>query len=78
MRATGTKEAITVLENADFNHRVRHTALITVALFMALVFGLFVLAGGDWIPGGITVVAALVGLARQISVIRDLGSGNPR
>jgi hypothetical protein len=31
-----------------------------------------VLAGGDWIPGSITVVAALAGLARQVPVIRDL------
>ena len=63
--------------NADFNRRVRRTAAITVALFAALVFGIFVLAGGDWIPGLITVVAALVGLARQIPVVRELCSGIP-
>ena len=61
-----------MLENADFKRRVRRTAVITLALFAALVFGIFVLAGGDWIPGVITVVAALVGLARQVAVIREL------
>ena len=61
-----------MLGNADFARRVRRTALITVALFAALVFGIIVLAGGDWIPGAITVVAALVGLARQVPVIREL------
>ncbi len=66
-----------MLGNEDFKRRVRRTALITVALSAALVFGIIVLAGGDWIPGGITVVAALVGLARQIPVIRDLCSEEP-
>jgi len=61
---------------ADVNRQVRRTALITVALFAALVFGIVVLAGGDWIPGGITVAAALVGLARQIPVIRELCSAD--
>jgi hypothetical protein len=68
---------MTVLGNADFDLRVRRTALITVALAGALVFGIVVIAGGDWIPGGITVVAALVGLARQIPVIRDLCAEEP-
>ena len=66
------KEAITVRRSEDINRRVRRTALITVALSAALAFGILVLARGDWIPGAITVVAALVGLARQIPVIRDL------
>ncbi len=66
-----------MLGNEDFKRRVRRTALITVALSAALVFGILVLAGGDWIPGGITVVAALIGLARQIPVIRDLCSEEP-
>ena len=64
------KEAIIMLGNADLDHQRRRAALITVALFAALVFGLVVLAGGDWIPGGITVAAALVGLARQIPAMQ--------
>ena len=63
--------------NADFKRRVRRTAAITVALSAALVFGIVMLAGGDWIPGVITVVAALVGLAGQIPVIRDLCREGP-
>ena len=63
--------------NADFKRRVRRTALLTVALSAALIFGIVVLAGGDWIPGGITVVAALVGLAGQVPVIRELCNENP-
>ena len=61
-----------MVEHADFNRRVRRTAVITVALLAALIFGIVVLAGGDWIPGAITVAAALVGLARQVPVIREL------
>ena len=30
------------------------------------------LANGDWMPGGIIVVATLIGLAGQIPVIRKL------
>ena len=56
----------------DHNRRVRRTALITVALSAALAFGILVLARGDWIPGAITIVAALVGLARQIPELRVL------
>ncbi len=68
---------MTVLGNADFNRRVRRTAVITVALLAALVFGIVVLVGGDWIPGGITVMAALIGLVRQVPVVRDLCSEEP-
>ena len=42
---------------------------MTVGLVAALVFGIIVLASGDWIPGTIIVVATLVGLAQQIPVI---------
>ena len=77
MEVNRKKEAMTVLGNADFKLRVRRTALITVTLLAALIFGIVVLAGGDWIPGGITVVAALIGLARQIPEIRDLCSEEP-
>jgi hypothetical protein len=62
-------------DKQEFNHQVRRAAVITVALSFALVFGIIVLAGGDWIPGGITVVAALVALAREIPRIRRLCAG---
>ena len=56
----------------EFNRQVRVTALLTVGLFAALVFGIIVLAGGDWLPGTIIVAASLIGLARQIPVINKL------
>ena len=56
--------------NAHLDHQRRRAVLVAVALLAALVFGILVLAGGDWIPGVITVAAALVGLARQIPAIR--------
>jgi class 3 adenylate cyclase len=56
----------------DFNHQVRRTAITTLALAAGLVFGIVVLAGGDWIPGGIIVAARVVGLAAEIPVIRKL------
>ena len=57
---------------AQFNKQVRLTALLTVGLLAALIFGIFVLAGGDWIPGTVIVAASLIGLARQIPVINKL------
>jgi hypothetical protein len=57
----------------DFNHQVWQTA-ITVALGACLVFGIIVLASGDWLPGGIIVAASTVGVGRQIPVIRKLCS----
>jgi hypothetical protein len=62
-------------EKEEFNRQVRRTAFMTVGLAAALVFGIIVLAGGDWIPGGIIVAASLVGLARQIPIITKLCSG---
>ena len=56
----------------EFNRQVRRTALLTVALLAALIFGIIVLAGGDWIPGTLIVAASLIGLARQIPVINKL------
>jgi predicted NAD/FAD-dependent oxidoreductase len=44
------------------------------AFVAALVFGIILLADGDWIPGGIIVGATLLGLAVQIPVIRKLCS----
>jgi hypothetical protein len=52
------------------DHLARRTALVTVALVAALVFGITVLAREDWIPGVVIVAASLVGLARVIPVIR--------
>ena len=56
----------------EFNRQVRQTALLTMALLFALIFGIIVLAGGDWIPGTLIVAASLIGLARQIPVINKL------
>ena len=56
----------------DFNRRVWGTALLSVGPLAALIFGIIVLAGGDWIPGTVIVVAGLVGLARQIPIIARL------
>ena len=56
----------------EFNRQVRQTALLAVALPAALIFGIIVLAGEDWIPGTLIVAASLIGLARQIPVINKL------
>jgi hypothetical protein len=58
----------------DFNREVWQAAIITVALGACFVFGIIVLASGDWLPGGIIVAASAVGLARQVPVIRELCS----
>jgi hypothetical protein len=64
-----------VTANQDFNRRVWRTALLTVGLLAALIFGIIVLAGSDWIPGAIIVAASLIGLAKQIPIIAKLGRG---
>jgi hypothetical protein len=64
-----------VTTKEDFNRQVWRTALLTVGLLAALIFGAIVLAGGDWIPGAIIVVASLIGLATQIQIIARLCSG---
>ena len=51
---------------------MRRTALLTVGLLAALIFGIIVLAGGDWMPGTLIVAASLIGLASQIPVINKL------
>ena len=61
----------------DFNRQVRRTAVLTVALVACVVFGAIVLANGDWIPGGVIVASASIGLARQIPVIRKLCNEGP-
>ena len=58
----------------DFSRRVRRTAFLAVGLLAALTFGAIVLAGGDWIPGAITVVASVIALVRQIPIIAGLCS----
>jgi predicted tellurium resistance membrane protein TerC len=58
--------------NGEFNQQVRRTALLTVGLLAALIFGIIVLASGDWIPGTLIVVVSLIGLAREIPVINRL------
>lgn len=63
-----------MVNREDFNHQVRRTAILTVALAAGLVFGIILLASGDWIPGGIIVAATLVGLGTEIPVIRKLCS----
>lgn len=61
----------------EFNRQVRKTALLTVALLAALIFGIIVLVGGDWIPGTLIVAASLIGLARQIPIISKLCNQTP-
>jgi hypothetical protein len=56
----------------EFNQQVRQTALLTVALLSALIFGIIVLAGADWIPGSLIVAASVIGLARLIPTINRL------
>ena len=56
----------------EFNRQVRQTALLTVALLAALIFGIIALAGADWIPGTLIVAASLIGLARLIPIINRL------
>jgi hypothetical protein len=58
----------------NFKHQVWLAASITVALGACLIFGIIVLASGDWLPGGIIVAASAVCLARQIPIIRNLCS----
>ncbi len=69
-------------EKESWNRRVRRTAFLTVGLAAALIFGIVVLASGDWVPGTVIVVASLVGLVREVPVIRKLCStpvpGPPR
>ncbi len=61
----------------EFNRQVLQTALLTVALLAALIFGIIVLAGGDWIPGTLIVAASLIGLAGQIPIINKLCNQAP-
>jgi hypothetical protein len=71
------RRSVTMADHHDYNHQVWQAAIITVALAGCLVFGIIVLAGGDWLPGGIIVVASAAGLAREIPMIRSLCSARP-
>ena len=74
MMVSDVKEA-SVSTKTEFNRQVRRTTFLTVGLAAALVFGIIVLVTGDWIPGTVIVVAALIGLARLVPVIRALCTG---
>lgn len=51
---------------------------VYVAVFVAIVaVGIVLLATGNWIPGGVILAAALVGLAAQIPVIRNARREGP-
>ncbi len=46
---------------------MRHrTVFLVIALSAALIFGITVLVGGDWLPGVVIVASAIVGLAAQL------------
>ena len=68
-------------DHEGFKHEARRTAIISVALVACVIFGIIVLASGDWLPGGIIVAASTVGLVRLVPVIRRLWtngySGSP-
>ena len=51
------------------------TVLLIVGLAAAFVFGILVLAGGDWLPGSIIVLASAAGLVGQIAAARRAASG---
>jgi hypothetical protein len=68
------RRSVIMVNHQDFNRLVRRTAILTVALAACLIFGIIVLADGDWLPGGIIVGASTVGLAREIPIIRRLCS----
>jgi hypothetical protein len=61
-------------EREGFNRRVRRTAFLCLAFVLGLVFGIILLAVGDWIPGGVIVAVSLIGLAVEIPVIGRLCS----
>jgi hypothetical protein len=77
MKATSEPRRRTVPTRDEFNRQVRQTALLTVALLAALIFGIVVLASADWIPGTIIVAASAIGLGRQIPTINSLCRQTP-
>jgi hypothetical protein len=71
------KRRSTVTAQDDFNRQVRQAVLLTAALLAAFIFGVIVLAGGDWIPGTLIVAASVIGIGRQITVINRLRRQTP-
>jgi hypothetical protein len=63
---------VSVTDREHANREIWAAALVTVGLAAALVFGIIVLIGGDWIPGTIIVAATLIGLATQVGTIHRL------
>jgi hypothetical protein len=68
------RRELSVADKEEFNRQVRRTAFLSVGLAAALVFGIIVLVTGDWIPGTIIIAATLIGLGKQVPVIRRLCS----
>jgi hypothetical protein len=66
---------VSMATKKTFTRQVVQTALLTVGLTAALVFGIILLITGDWLPATIIVAAALIGLVRTIPVIHGLCSG---
>lgn len=66
-------------DQEEHKRLVLRTVLATFTAVAGVAFGTILLVvDHDWIPGSIIVVAALVGLAAQASVIRRLRSdGRP-
>lgn len=59
-------------EPRSMKRRTTSAAAWTVAFVAMVVFGVVLLAEGDWVPGAIIVAAALTGLAAVIPVIGKL------
>ena len=62
-------------DKQTLNHQVRQTLLLPAAIVFGLIFGIILVANGDWIPGGIIAVAGVIGLSVQIPVIAKLCRG---
>ena len=55
---------------------MKRRAMFQLVSFVgAGIFGIILLADGDWLPGGIIVAASVTGLAVRIPVIRGLSRG---
>jgi branched-subunit amino acid ABC-type transport system permease component len=66
------KGVVSMAEGEHVNRGTWTAVLVLVALVAALIFGITVLIGGDWIPGTIIVAATLIGLITQVGTIRRL------
>jgi hypothetical protein len=82
IEAVDNRRSFSMSEKEKWNREVMRAASLTIALTATLAFGIVVLATGDWVPGTVIVVASLVGLVREVPVIRRLCSspapGPPR